>query len=342
MLEIEDLSGVRDLCENHLDRRELLCFLPFGVGKFWSNLNLLYSATPKYKCDPNYSGPKKRPKEFNEKYRYKKRNIEGKVELVGVYENFCIKRVEFNSIQKFLDESKVTFDFYEQKSSGKFPTILMCPILSGIDPSVTSFANYFSNNGFNCAIVHNQNLDRESEDPEYMEKILRQVIVDNRQILDYLEVQDRVEKNKFGIFGVSMGALKAVVSAGVDDRFVAGVYILGGGSMADIFCSSDEPTIRLHRKKLQKKYSIKEIHSGIMKNIESDPLQVAKYIDARQTLMYIGLFDKTVPRKCGDKLLKEIGNPEHVYTFGNHYTSMVYLPIALEDTFYFFKDRLRK
>jgi len=55
--------------------------------------------------------------------------------------------------------------------------------------------------------------------------------------------------------------------------------------------------------------------------------------------MYIALFDRTVPKRCGDKLREAMGRPEVVYLFAGHYTSIIYLPYVRGKTVRFFKEK---
>jgi hypothetical protein len=68
-------------------------------------------------------------------------------------------------------------------------------------------------------------------------------------------------------------------------------------------------------------------------------LKLAKYIDARNVLMYIASFDRVVPRECGDRLWEAIGKPEVIYLFSGHYSSVLYLPYAETRSLSFFKKK---
>jgi hypothetical protein len=55
--------------------------------------------------------------------------------------------------------------------------------------------------------------------------------------------------------------------------------------------------------------------------------------------MFIAMFDRSVPRICGDRLREAIGRPETVYLLSGHYTGFLYLPYAHAKSLAFFKER---
>lgn len=305
---------------------------------------IFFSSCAHYKCDPAYTGPNKISKEVLEYYSYPQQTIESKVEQIKEKKKYVIKRVEFPSTINVFGTEKIKVDYYVQKKEGKFPTVLVLPIAGGIDFPVKSFASHFASNGFNCAVVHNRQADLAGiRSAEEVENYFRQAVLDNRQVLDYLVRRQEVDENKLGCLGLSLGGIKASIISAVDERLKCSVIGLAGGSFADIALSSEEKGIKDYITELAKTgISSETIYAELLKNVRTDPLRLAEYIDARNVLMYIAMFDRVIPRKYGDRLWKAIGKPEVIYLFSGHYSSIFYLPYAETESLRFFKENFSR
>jgi hypothetical protein len=294
-----------------------------------------------YNCDPAYTGPSKRTAEMLQYYSYPKQQIEAKVEKIGEKKHYVVQRIEFPSALNVFNSENIKIDYYVQKKPGKFPTILILPISGGIDFSVRGFAKLFASNGFNCAVAHNRHADLENtKTAEEVEDYFRQSVLDNRQILDYLVEREEVDSDRLGCLGLSLGGIRASMIAGVDERLKCTVLGLAGGSIADINFLTDKKEIREYREKLiEMGISSEIIYSELSNKVITDPLRLAKYIDARDVLMFTAMFDRVVPRKCCEKLWKAMGKPEAVYLLSGHYSSFLYLPYAEMKSLSFFKKK---
>ncbi len=294
-----------------------------------------------YKCDPDYTGPSKRSAELLEYYSYPKQQIETEVEKIGEKKRYIVQRIEFPSALNVFGTENIKIDYYVQKKLGKFPTILVLPIANGVDFCAEGFARHFASNGLNCAIVHNRHVDIEDiESAEQVEDYLRQTVLDSRQILDYLVERKEVDSNKLGCLGMSLGGVRASIVSGVDERLKCSVIGLAGGSMVDIaFLSKLKEVKGYMRGLVEMGISQETIHAEVSEKIVTDPLKLAEYTDARDTLMYVAMFDRVIHRKCGDKLWEAAGKPEAVYIFSGHFTSLLYLPYAERNSLNFFKRK---
>jgi len=302
---------------------------------------VLFCSCAHYHCDPDYTGPSKKSTEILQYYSTPSQTIEAKVEQIKESKKYVVKKVEFPSTINVFGTENIKLDYYVQRKQGKFPTVLVLPIAGGIDFTVSSFANYFAANGFNCAIVHNRDVNlKNTTSAEEVEDYFRQAVLDNRQVLDYLVQRQEVDENRLACLGLSLGGIKASMVSAVDERLKCTVLGLSGGSIADIAIGSAEKGIKDYVKELMKMDISSEIvHAQLSEKVETDPLKLAQYLDARNVLMYIAMFDRVVPRKCGDRLWKAIGKPEVVYLFSGHFSSIIYLPYAQVESLRFFKDR---
>lgn len=294
-----------------------------------------------HQCDPAYTGPKERSPEILDYYSYPKRTIEAQVETLRDKRCYTIQRVEFPSAVNVFGTENIKVDYYKQKKKGKFPTALVLPISGGIDFSVESFARHFASHGINCAVVHNRKVDLEkTKSAEEVENYFRQTVLDNRQVLDYLVEREEVDANKLGCLGLSLGGIRASMLSGVDERLKCIVIGLAGGSIADITVHSGEKEIQDQMKVLIAKGATPaQVHAELSKKVITDPIRLAPYADARDVLMFIAMFDRVVPRKCGDRLWESCGKPEVVYLPSGHYGSFLFLPYAVAKSLDFFEEK---
>ncbi|MFC1635946.1 alpha/beta hydrolase family protein [Planctomycetota bacterium] len=301
----------------------------------------LFSSCVHHKCDPAYTGPKKRKPEMLNYYSYPERTIDARVETVREKRRYIVKRVEFPSALNVFSKENIKVDYYMQKKEGKFPTVLVLPISGGIDFTVTSFAKHFASHGFNCAVVHNRKGDIDNtQNADEVEDYFRQNVLDNRQVLDYLVEREEVDTNKLGCIGLSLGGIRASMLAGVDERLKCIVIGLAGGSIADITVLSGKTQIKDHMKELAMMGGTPElVHAELSDKVVTDPIKLAPHTDARDVLMFIGMFDRVVPRKCCDQLWESYGKPEVVYLPTGHYGSFLFLPYAVAKSLDFFEEK---
>ena len=290
----------------------------------------------------SYQGPQVRPAELLDYYGYPHQPFNATIKMLMQKRQYSVERVELDSAVNLFGTERIKIDYYRLNRPGRFPTILALPISGGVDFCVESFARVFVGHGFNAAIVHNRSVDIEQTNTaEEVEAFFRQVVLDNRQVLDWLVQQPGVDPHRLGCLGLSLGGIKASLVAAVDDRIKGVVMGLAGGSLADIAVSSREKKLkRCIDQWVRSGVPRKAIHEELSNKVRTDPLALAPYIDARHTLMFIALFDRSVPRPCGDRFREAIGKPRTVYLPSGHYTAFLYLPYAHTESLAFFKEKL--
>jgi len=73
---------------------------------------------------------------------------------------------------------------------------------------------------------------------------IHDMIVDLRRLLDWLETQPKVDRERISLVGFSIGASIASLAMAHDPRFAAGVFCMGGARPVEIFLTcSDHPAL---------------------------------------------------------------------------------------------------
>lgn len=275
-----------------------------------------------YPLDPGYEGPAARPQTLDRYYSKEDSYLGFTEELVNDQSAFFLKRIQLTS-----DFGETTISFFQRKQPSK-ELILVFPILGGGSYFSNYFAEYFARKGFDTAIVHRNNDFKKPENIRRIEEIFREGVVRDRIALDFFERE--YGKEQFGSFGISRGAINAAVTAGVDERLQYNVLAMGGSDIVKIVRDSGQPGIKKFRKRVmdQEGMTKDEFYDFLGRTVKTDPKYVASYINAKNTLMFISLFDQEVPVEYGMKLRSEIGYPETVFLVSGHYTSIAFTGLA--------------
>ncbi len=304
---------------------------------------LLGSSCTSARANRQYAGPQALLPALRTYYSYPKGPIEARVQVTKQTEHYDILRVEFPSALNVYGSEDIRVDYYTSKDAGRHPTVLLLPISGGIDFAVRSFARQFTSEGIHCAIVHNRKVRLEqTQSAEEVEAYFRQTVIDEQQVLDYLVSRPEVDPNRLGCLGLSLGGIKASLLAAVDERLQCVVLGLVGGSIADITMSSDEGRLKKYIHSLEDLgVSRHYMHAELSEKVQTDPLRLAPYVDARKTLLFLAVFDRVVPAWTGRQLREALGGPQTVYLPAGHYTSYLCLPCAQWESLQFVKKKFR-
>jgi len=294
-----------------------------------------------YPCDPRYGGPKERKEQLFGYYRYPKEKIDARKEKIKERKKYSVYRIEFPSVFESNQKGEtIRIDYYQATKSEKLPTILITPAYRGENIFAQYMARYFASHGINGAIVHRgKKAITETEDLDGVEVFLKNTIIKNRQVVDWLIQQEEVDQERLGSFGISLGAIKNVITAGVEPRLRYHVFALAGGNLADIVCYANLGDIKTWRRRIMQREGINlaQLHQDLSRRIKSDPSTLGEYVDARNVLMFIASYDRVIPRDHAQKLWREIGKPEVIYLPFGHFTSMLTLPYARVKSLEFFQ-----
>ena len=237
---------------------------------------------------------------------------------MGDKEHYTIKR--FTVLSHLLP---ITVDYYERHEKSD-RLILVFPVLGGKNIISDYFARYFARHGYDTAVVHRNNSFKSPENFDRLEEIFREDAIRDRMVLDFFEKE--IGKKHFGSFGISRGGINVGVTAGIDGRLKHNVIALGGTDIVQLFRNSSQGRLGQYTETVmrQKNISQDEFFRLLNERIKTDPRNLARYIDARHTLMILGLYDSTVPFRYGQQLKAQIGNPQTVYMLSDHFVGLLY------------------
>lgn len=270
-----------------------------------------------YPRDINYQGPPARPQEILDYYAREGGEYRAEEKLIRQTSRYNIKRITLNSTK----HGMAIIDFFQKKKSSD-ELILVFPILGGSNNIADYFAEYFARHGFDAAVIHRNGEFKDPSNFDRIEEVLRNNIIMDRLVIDFFE--DTYQKEKFGAFGMSRGAINAAMTAAVDERLKYNVLIMGGVDLVSIFRDSNVGGVERYRNRViaAKGFTSAEFYVQLKQNIKSDPKYLAQYLDAKHTLLVLSVFDQSVPIKYGLKLRKLIGRPDTIFLASTHYTSV--------------------
>jgi hypothetical protein len=224
----------------------------------------------------------------------------------------------------------------------RMPVILVLPIIGGGYPLERMFCEYFARHGLAAVLVRRDRL-RTPDQLDQINGMLLQAAIDSRQALDWVETRPELDARAIGVFGVSMGGIRAAFLTPLDPRIRASVIGLAGGDLPHILTYSCEPGLSRRRRAYMKSHqlTLEEFHEGLKPVMTSDPLRVAPCIDPSKVLLVLAACDTAVPTKKGFELRKAMGKPETIVVPTGHYTALLYVPYIKAACLRFFHEKLR-
>ncbi|MBI4343160.1 MAG: hypothetical protein HY599_07315, partial [Candidatus Omnitrophica bacterium] len=161
-----------------------------------------------------YPSPQPLPGEIAAYYAYPDHHPSATVQLVRTQPRVREFLVRFPlSVSGFEPtEPMVEFEWFESSQPGRRPAILFNPILGGDYPLERGMCRHFARYGYHVALVHRKTLKISPEHPvDRIELLLRQGVLRIRQVVDWMAVQERVDADRMGGFGISMGGIAGVI-----------------------------------------------------------------------------------------------------------------------------------
>ena len=293
-------------------------------------------------ADPNYPGPTALPKTITSQYIYAPYQGDCRVKVIEDRGSYVFKKITFPSANDTMMGEKIRLEYLDPKGDGKAPVIIILPVLKGAGNIIKDFARFYAKHGYAALIVNRKKRYLKDYDLTRVNDILQEIVINHKQVLDWIETQPDLDAERIGVFGISLGGIKGALISQLDKRVRASVIAMGGGDLPYVLAYSKEGSVEKKRNEYMKKngLTVEEYHDILKQRITCDPMHFAPYMDARNTMMILALFDQCVPFTKGKELRDRMGKPETIYLFSGHYTSLLFKAYVKHATLKFFNKKM--
>ena len=309
------------------------------VGAASIALAALVACTSHVPLSDTYRGPDAWPDEAARRYEETPRRpleVAGDVEA-RTRANFVVRQV---SLPPTADSAEVVeFEYYDVDGDARTPVIVLLPVFTGHLKIPRFFARYFANQGWAAVVV------TRSRDPldalTAPEHAVRGNLQSYGRVLDWVEREPEVDATRIGVFGVSLGAMDAVMLTALDRRVNSLVIAMAGGDLSYLLANTNyRPVVRtMDDMAAELGKSREALGHDLDAAIKLDPLSVAPYIDAERVFMILTRTDAIIPFEAQQELRSTMGSPEAMYLVTGHRLSVVFFPKVRNAAFEFFERR---
>lgn len=236
-------------------------------------------------------------------------------------------------------QEPLAFEYYDVEGDARTPVVMLLPIFNGQLAIPRFFARYFANQGL-AAVVVTRGRDPLEALTAPVETV-RGNLRDYSRVLDWIERQPELDPARIGMFGVSLGAMDAVMLTALDGRISALVIAMAGGDWSYLLANTNYRRVSRMVDDLAESQgtSREALGAKLDAALELDPLALAPYIDAERVLMILTRTDAIIPFESQQRLWTSMGSPEALYLATGHRTSIVFFPKLRNAAFEFFARR---
>ena len=208
--------------------------------------------------------------------------------------------------------------------------ILILPILGGKYTITRHFAEVFCERGLTTIWVERRGkLMDPSRDLEASKQAFVEQVVDARRALDWLDHQNDVIGNGYGLFGISRGGIVGSLVAAIDTRIGASVIAIAGGDLPTIVEESTEKeVVRFRDAQVRRSGYSFDVFRKRARQVfhDVDPLHYAARIEPSTCLMIAARFDSVIPPQCTNALWQRAGRPRLITFDATHTGIFVFIP----------------
>lgn len=291
-----------------------------------------------------YSGPKPLPKSLAAKYAYDAHALDPESSPMKERRDFVVREVSLEPIVPPGDPDPlakpIRFEYYDIGASEPVPVILLLPILNGNLHVTRYFARYFAEQGY-AALV----MDRDREPIplalQHVEQTLQRNLLDYRRVLDWITANAHFDARRLGVFGISFGGIDAIMLAALDDRVKVVVAGMAGGDLPYLFVNTTYRSVARQVARQMRKTGLSRdaLEARLGGQLETDPMELAPYVDAEDVLLVMTRSDWIIPFEAQEALRRRLGQPETLVLPTGHRTSVVYFPLMRSSAYDFFARR---
>jgi hypothetical protein len=241
------------------------------------------------------------------------------------------------SLPSSADSSQsIDFEYYDVEGDQRTPVVLLLPVFNEQLMIPRFFARYFANQGW-AAVVAVRGRDPLATLVAPTATV-RGNLQDYRRLLDWIENEPELDASRIGLFGVSLGAMDAVMLMALDSRVNSLVIAMAGGDLSYLLTNTNYRRVvrTIDDMAASQGTSRAELGAKLDAEINLDPLALAPYIDTQRVLMVISRTDAIIPFEAQQQLRTGLGSPETLYLATGHRTSVVFFPKVRSAAFEFF------
>ena len=160
--------------------------------------------------------------------------------------------------------------------------------------------------------------------PAEFEGRLRDAVVAARTALRALEELPGVDAGQLHYLGVSAGGIFGGVLLAVEPSIRRAVLVLTGGDLPRILAESEESSVVAYRAAWKARgVNAEALRLRFAQEVRTDPLRLARFVEPRRVLLFLGASDTVVPVATGLALRAALGDPETYLLGGNHDSASV-------------------
>jgi hypothetical protein len=282
----------------------------------------------------DYSGPDPLPTPDVAEALHDQPLASGDAEALRDRSGFVVRPL---SVPSAVDTSEsIDFEYYDVDGDEQRPVIVLLPVFRGVPAIPRFFARYFANQGWAAIVV------LRGHDPlEALvapEASVQRSLADYQRVLDWIEGEPELDVRRVGVFGVSLGAIDGVILTALDRRVDALVVAMAGGDVPYLVQSTNYRRVVREIEELAAREGLsrEEFTARLEEEIKTDPLHLARYVDAHRVLMIVTRTDAIVPFEAQQRLRASLGSPETIYLRAGHRSSVLLFPKLRSSAFGFF------
>jgi hypothetical protein len=222
---------------------------------------------------------------------------------------------------------EATLELYPARAaspSSPRPLVLLTP------PTEAAFAGRylaarFARRGIHGAVVVPEKPFLEKHlAPADVEARLRDAVVAARTALRALEEIPGIDAGQVHYFGVSAGGIFGGVLLAVEPAIRRAVLVLTGGDLPRIVAESEESSVVAYRAAWKARgVDAETLRLAFARDVRTDPLRLARFVEPRRVLLFLGASDTVVPVATGLALRTALGDPETYLLGGIHDSASV-------------------
>ena len=158
------------------------------------------------------------------------------------------------------------------------------------------------------------------------------MVIAIRQLLDWAKVQAEIDGSQIGVVGFSLAAIVAAIVLGVDDRFAAGVLMMGAAKPGEVLATCNGHPGKVRKAILDRFDWSRDRYQALFQELFTvgDPVGLTGRYRPERLLIIDSAFDNCMSRGARQALWEATGRPERIRYLGRHKSAFLALtPIML-------------